>query len=181
MFSRPPDARLHLTGNEAERNRVGDALLRKQPGLDPAQATAVGQQLFDGLLLQLRSMPVGILVDLTLHRGHPELRAFQRESLTAQAQENTGSLAAEFSRNYPETIVQGNRAMNVAYALFVADLTDSPHLAIPFRAAGLEGVGTQLLANLTAEPADQVDDRALIESWARQLGIDGWLKFLPFT
>ena len=181
MFSRAPEARFNLAGNEAERRRVCEALLRKQPGLAPDQAEAVGRQLFDGLLRQLRSVPVGMLVDLTLHRDHPELRALQRQSLTAQAQENTTSLAAEHGRNFPEVVVQGNRAMNAAYALFVADLTDAPHLTVPFRAAGLESAGAQLLASVTAEPADQVDDRALIETWARQLGISDWLKFLPLT
>lgn len=181
MFARPPEKRFHLAGNDEFRSRVVSEVKALNPDLDAQGAEGLGGHLFDGLLLQLRSCPTGILVDLWIHGNYPGLRGLQAASLTAQALENTQCLGSEHERRFPRVIVRGNRAMNAAHALFVSDLLGQPHLAVPYRAAGLEAAATALLAEVTAQPIGQIDDQALITAWAERLGVAAWLKWLPFA
>ena len=181
MFARPPEKRFHLSGNDQYRTQVVDEVRELNPDLDSATAESLGAQLFDGLLRQLRSCPTGLLVDLWIYRSYPSLRGLQAASLEAQAMENAQCLSKHIERSYPRIVVQGNRAMNAAHAFFIADLLDQSHLAVPYRSAGLEVIGRDLLSDVTTQPADEIDDQALIISWADRLGVSDWLKWLPFN
>jgi hypothetical protein len=181
MLARPPEERFALGADRGRRGEIIAEMQRRMPELDPTRAAELGALLFDSLMRQLRSYPIGMLVDLHLHHACPELRALQRASLLAQVQQNLHALSPEMLQKYPETIVQANRRMNAAYAIFVAGLLDQPHLVVPYRAIGLEASGTALLAGVTARPYDLIDDQALIRDWSRQLGIDDWITFLPLA
>jgi hypothetical protein len=56
-----------------------------------------------------------------------------------------------------------------------------PRLAIPFTAMGYGAKAAQLLAILEDTPDDPVADRALIEGWAKALGLVGTFHFQPYT
>jgi hypothetical protein len=179
-FNLPPEKRFHLSAQEEYRNEAIREVQQRNPQLSTKEAYRLGAQVFDGLLLQLRSCAVGILVDLWIYRDYPGLRLLQANSLEHQARENTQCLAQNFERALPKKIVAGNRSMNAAHALFIGDLLNKPHLAIPYRAAGFERIGTELLSGLTNQSLVDIDDQALILDWAKYLGIENWIKWLPF-
>jgi hypothetical protein len=180
MFHRAPEDRFHLAANEACLPEVTEDLQRLNPALDSAALDQLSRHLFDGLLLQLRSCPTGMLVDLWLYRNHPGLRMLQAASLQKQVIEYAQCLAEGLER-YPQKVVHGNRAMNAAHALFVSDLLNQPHLAVPYKMAGLADIGTQLLADVLAAPLESTDDRRLISAWADRLGVLPWIQWLPFS
>lgn len=180
-FNQPPERRFHISGDDASRNEVISEVKHLNPQMDVSKAEAVGGHLFDGLLTQLRSCPTGMLVDMWIHANYPGLRALQASSLEAQAHEYTQCLAQELDRAYPQKIVHGNRVMNAAHAFFVSSLLNKPHLAIPYRAAGLEPIATELLSDITKQPLDKIDDQSLIMAWADRLGVASWIKWLPFN
>lgn len=181
MFARPLEKRFHLSGNERYRAEAIAEVQRLDPSLEDSAAEAMGKHIFDGLLLQLRSCPVGLLVDIWIYKNHPGLRSLQAASLREQIGENTQCLSKELEKRFPRLIVNGNRAMNAAQTLFVADLLNEPHLVVPYRAAGFVSIATDLLSSVTARPFDEIDDMILISTWADSLGIRDWIKWLPFN
>ena len=180
LFSMPPEERFQLSARTESREQIIAEVSRLNPQLDAGQARTLGEQLFDGLMLQARSCPTGIVVDLLLYRDCPGLRAQQRDNLTSQCQQNVNCLSGRYDRDFPQRIVQGNRAMNAAHAFFAADLLQQPHLAVPYRAVGLEKTALSLLEEVTSQPLDTIDDRELIAAWGAKLGIEDWFAWLPF-
>ena len=180
LFSMPPEKRFELSARTDSREGIIAEVSRLKPQFDAGLARTLGEQLFDGLMLQARSCPTGVVVDLLLFRGCPGLRAQQRKSLTLQCQQNANCLSGRYDRDFPQRIVQGNRAMNAAHAFFAADLLQQPHLAVPYRAVGLEKTALSLLEAVTSQPLENIDDRELIAAWGAQLGIDDWFVWLPF-
>jgi hypothetical protein len=179
LFSMPPEGRFQLSAKTGSREQIVAEVGRLNPRFDAGMARTLGEQLFDGLMLQARSCPTGIVVDLCLYRDCPGLRAQQRDSLTAQCQQNVNCLSGKYDHDFPKLIVHGNRAMNAAHAFFAADLLQLPHLAVPYRAVGLEKTALALLGEVTSKPLDSIDDRELITAWGAQLGIEDWFAWLP--
>lgn len=180
LFSTPPDKRFQLSATESYREQVCIEVKRLNPNLNERLVGELGSQLFDGLMLQVRSCPTGILVDLWLYRDYPGLRSQQAQHLLSQCQENVKCLSGTYDLSFPEKIVRGNRAMNAAHAFFASDLLQQPHLIVPYRAVGLEKIALSLLKEVTAQPIDVFDDRALITAWGDQLGISDWFRWLSF-
>jgi hypothetical protein len=180
-FAMPPERRFHLSGDDDRRENVIAQTTALHPELDSSAAEALGNHLFNGLMLQLRSTPVGLLVDIWITSHYPRLRGLQAASLVKQVTDNAQSLSKEMENQYPRVIVEGNRAMNAAQAFFVADLLNQSQLAVPYRAAGLTSIATTLLAYVTRDRIAEIDDRDLITAWAQHLGIAAWVKWLPFN
>jgi hypothetical protein len=180
MFRHPIEKRFQLSSNPAYRFQVADEVANLHPGLPRDRLNGVSDFLYDSLVLQLRSCPTGLLVDYSIYRSYPSLRSPQAQSLKEQLATNLKPLAPEQMEQFPKSIVNANRAMNSAFAIGVSELLGEPHLAVPYRAAGLEKVGLDLLSDLPLPDSDEIDDRALITAWAARLGLEQWLKWLPF-
>ncbi len=135
--------------------------------------------LLDGLLTQLRSFPVGMRIDVWLKREFPELADLQREAIERQQKDNLQALRAEVRNFAPKQIFAANAAMNAAYAIFADRLLGNAGFAIPWRSSGLEKAGRALLAQFDRIDADPAHDRALIDSWAAELGLVGWYRWVP--
>jgi hypothetical protein len=177
MFRHPVNQRFQLSCNPAARDQVAAEVKLLHPDLPLERLNALSGFLFDSLMTQLRSCPTGILVDYSISHRYPALRPAQAQSLTAQLADNVRGLAPETMARFPTRIVSANRAMNAALAISVSELLGEPHLAIPYRAAGLEQIGLQLLADLPAPDSETIDDRALITAWSARLGLQTWLEF----
>jgi hypothetical protein len=180
MFQHPPEQRFHLSGDTTKLDEIATEIRKRHPAMAPDVVRALSRQLFDGLMLQLRSCAPGILVDTWIFEGFPGLRAAQAASVAQQLATNVQSLSPEHARQFPTLIVKANRAMNAAYAIALGRLLGQPQHLIPYRAAGLEAIGLELLADLAASGRGGIDDRALITAWAKRLGVERWLAWLPF-
>ncbi len=180
LFRHQAERRFRLSGSAAHRDQVARDIASSQPDLPAEQQRGLAQFLFDSLMLQVRSMPIGILVDQWIYHRYPALRSLQAEALRAQLPINETALAPEHAKRFPALMLKANRAMNSAFAIAASELLREPHLAVPYRAAGLEQIGLDLLADLPDPDAEVLDDRALITVWAERLGITPWLVWLPF-
>jgi hypothetical protein len=92
----------------------------------------LGSFLYDGLILQLRSMGPGLLVDRWIRQHCPDLHEAQEQAVTSEITNNLVALQPSTRANYPATIYEASIAMNAAYAVFGGDLLGKPYLAVPY-------------------------------------------------
>jgi hypothetical protein len=92
-------------------------------------------QLFDGLMTQLRSIPIGFRVDSWIMREYPELGQLQREMVMRQIKDNLAALSPDLKKIAPKKIYQSNVAMNAAFAEFWAKRFSDPSLSVPYKAS----------------------------------------------
>jgi len=145
---------------------------------DPVLA-AFTEQLITGLFTQLRSIPIGMRIDAWLAADYPGLAEEQAESLAAQQKEALSCLSPQVREMVPDEIVSASILLNTAYALFCDRLFGTTHYHVPYAASGFEDLGRALLRLFDELPAEPSSDRALVDAWAREIGLDGKYKWLP--
>jgi hypothetical protein len=141
-----------------------------------AKARELGSFIYDGLILQLRSMGPGLLVDRWIRQHCPDLQEAQEQAIASEITNNLGALQPSIRANYPGTLYEASISMNAAYARFGGDLLGKPYLAVPYLSQGYGEMARRLitLALGDGSPAKERADRQIIDSWARELGISGW-------
>jgi hypothetical protein len=185
LFEIPEGERVDLAGTAAARQTVYRLLTAPDgPGkklkLPPETVSTLRDQLFDGLMRQLRSIPIGFRVDSWITREYPELGQLQRDMIMRQIQDNLASLGPEAKKIAPRKIYQANVTMNAAFSAFWAKQLSDPTLAIPYKAAGLLKAGEELLG-LLGEISDAPSaDRDLVDAWASRLSLTDWYQWVPY-
>lgn len=149
-------------------------------GLSKEVREQVGSQIYDGLIRQLRSVPVGLRVDEWLGREYPVLHDQQRGMISRQLDDNLATLRPEVKRMAPEKVYRANVGMNAAFAAFWARQWDEPPHLAAYRASGHLDLGEQLLKQWDDVPHDPEHDRKLIDAWGERIGISSWYEFVPF-
>ncbi len=178
-FAMPPDQRRDF----AERPKT-DETVRRWVENNPSALNLVDANprlirfLCSGLLSQLRSMPVGLRVDDWIRRDYPELAPPQRKAVDRQLNDNAAGLRPEVQRAMPGEALRASLGMNAAFALYWARALDLPQVVIPYRAAGLEKVGTALLEIWDRVPSGPEADGALVDGWASFLGMADWYQWI---
>lgn len=173
-----------LSGTEGGRLATGRLLddHLKKAGLNlPAQAAnGLRDRLFEGLMAQLRSMPVEFRVDAWIRSEFPGLSDQQSEAARMQMAENQQSLDPQVKQIAPKMIHEASLGMNAAFAQFWERAMADPTLAVPYRVAGHRALGQELLRIADEIPDAPANDQRLIESWGDRLGVAGWFELLPF-
>jgi len=169
-------ARAVLRDNPVVREQVISECVELHSQLPVANARELGSFIYDGLILQLRSMGPGLLVDRWIRQHCPDLQEAQEQAIASEITNNLGALKPSIRANYPGTVYEASISMNAAYARFGGDLLGKPYLAVPYLSQGY-GEKARCLIALALEggsPAEEPTDRQIIDSWARELGISGW-------
>jgi len=185
LFAVPPSDRWDFAPTAHGRETV-DRLLRGSEGparklnLTPHAVETLRDQLFDGLMLQLRSIPVGLRVDGWILRDHEELAPLQRSAVLRQLQDNQGTLAPDVRKIAPSKVYKGSVTINAAFALSWARIWNDPALSLPYKSAGYEKVGAQLLSILDEIPDEPTTDRQLVDAWGNQLSLSNWYEWVPY-
>ena len=171
----PANIRVNLNEKREAREKVISQVEKLVKGsLSLALARKAGLRFYDGLMVQLRSTGPGLWADRWLFEQVPELRGLQAAVLQSQVQQNVPCLNAEVDKMGPASVVKASRAMNAAYAFQTAELVGIPPLAIPYQAAGFEGLARELIAITRAEPTTADPDREIVDGWAEKLGLSRW-------
>lgn len=136
-------------------------------------------QFYRRLLVQLRSVPVGLRVDSWLLSSYPEVALQQRQAVDRQLRENLGTLSPEVARLTPPSVFHASVGMNAAFALSWAKRTGEPALAEPYLARGFEDVAAALLGILERIPEEPIEDSTLVETWGDRLELHGWFQINP--
>jgi hypothetical protein len=133
------------------------------------------------IIIQVRTCSVGYRIDAWIRENLPGLRDQQEHAIRSQLAENERVLAPDTRSKFPKALVDANTVMNAVFATSWGRVFREPRLAIPFTAMGYGAKAAQLLAILEDTPDDPVADRALIEGWAKALGLVGTFHFQPYT
>lgn len=155
----------------------------KEAHLDLDKDTRIGfqDQLFNGLMRQLRSVSVGLRVDDWLRRSYPELGSQQRAMAVRQLNENAATLQPRVRKLTPAKIYQASVAMSAAFAAYWSRAWNDPLPMVPFKTTGQLAPGEQLLKLWDEVPAEPACDRRLIQAWGENLGLKGWFGFVPLV
>lgn len=185
LFANEPEERFEFATNESARRAVRRSLssnkkIRRMGLPDPA-VHQFADQLYNGLMTQLRSVPIGMRIDRWLWDSYPDLREMQKASIVRQQQDNVQGLSPEIKAMAPTTIFNANVAMNSAYAIYADQLFGSEIYVIPYRSAGFENTGERLLEICSEVPSDASRDRELVDGWAEELEIQEWYEWVPIA
>jgi hypothetical protein len=185
LYENPPEARFEFGGSESGRKAVRRALFEKKQikrmGLPETTVKQLADQMFDGLMTQLRSMPIGIRIDKWLWDEHPDLRELQTESIMLQQQDNVQALGSQIREMSPSDVFLANVAMNSAFAIFFDRLIQKDLYAVPYRSVGFENSGERLLEIEAEIPSDAIHDRNLVDAWAEELEVSDWYRWIPVS
>lgn len=174
-----PGPQAVLQDNPEKRAEVIRACQQLHPQLTPDRAEDLGTFIYRGLLLQLRSMGPGMVVDRWIRQHCLDLREAQEQAMEMEITSNLAVLQPSTRDNYPPAIYNASVAMNGAYALHGGDLLVRPYLAVPYVSQGYGAVGRRLM-DLAVEAGDLTtigNDRLIIDAWALELGLEGWYKW----
>jgi hypothetical protein len=184
LFANPPLQRFDFAGSRLGRARALEGAsvqpqIRKL-NLPMPSVRRYAEQLFDGLMTQLRSVPVGLRVDAWLSTDYRELRELQQAFAVRQLQDNQQVLIADVSRLAVSPIYEASIAMNSAFAAYWARTMDQPSFVVPYTATGV-CTGGDLLAIWDAMDPHPTHDRDLVEAWADKLGLREWYEWVPYS
>jgi hypothetical protein len=181
LYETPAAERVEFAGTDAGRSAVAEMVRRsgQTARLPDAAVSQLVTQLYDGLVIQLRSYPIGLRIDHWLYDAYPDFHDGQRASIERQQRDNLTALSPEVRAFAPKAVWEANVAMNAAYAIFCDRLFDTKAFAIPWRSTGLEKRGRRLLDIAQSVPDDAAHDRQLVDAWATELGLDGWYQWVP--
>jgi len=139
--------------------------------------TKIADMIAQWALMTLRSLPVGMRVDRWIADRYPTMSQLQHAGIALQQQQNADALSQSLRGTPVPLALLG---MYAAYALFADRMLGMRHYVLPYEAAGLSAAGQTLLNLWDDTPADPASDRTLVDTWAGQLGLDGWYDWLPY-
>jgi hypothetical protein len=184
MFKVPEANRFSLGGSWRGRKEIeklfGDHLRKKGMSYPNEARSKLVDQFFNGIIQQLRSVPIGLRIDSWLQQTYPGLTEQQKKAIDRQLNDNATSLRPDVRQIAPAKILEANLGMNAAYALFWSRTWNDPLLAIPYMSSGNLATGEQLLKLFDEIPNDPANDRKLIDAWGSHVGLIGWYDFLPY-
>lgn len=165
-----------LRSNPSVREQVIRDCEQLHSQLPLAKARELGAFIYDGLLLQLRSMGPGLLVDRWIRQHCPDLQEAHAQAVESEITNNLGALKPSTRANYPGKLYEASIAMNAAYASFGGDLLGKPYLAVPYLSLGYGAKARRLIALALGDgnSSQERTDREIIDSWGRELGISSW-------
>jgi hypothetical protein len=185
LFSVAPELRFEVAPSDAGRATVERELtdakgLVHRLRLTPEQTTPLRDKLYGGLMMQLRTTPVGLRVDRWLWERYPGLRDVQQDAARELIAEGTASLEPEVRSMTPPRPLMASLAMSAATAEFWARTWAEPEIVDPFRSPGSYRDGRALMRLWDMIPDDALEDRSLVDAWADMLGIRDWYEWRPY-
>ncbi len=130
------------------------------------------------LTLQLTSLPLDIWVERKVAETLPEHLDIQRACLEQQVRGMETNFDPDVISVFPEDLFAATIAMNLVLVVEAAEIASVDpgrnFLETPLRPLG-EKLRTRLIAEKETGPKG---DRRATDAWARELGMEGWYKWL---
>ncbi len=180
VYAVPPEARFAFAAVDAAEDTVRQWVVSnpKTPNLPEQTVVGLTGFLFNGILSQLRSIPVGLRVDSWILAEFPDLAELQQQALTKQLNDNAAALRADVQAMMPDKALATNIAMSAAFALYWAEKLTRSQIALLYQATGHLEVGRVLLDLWHRIPDDPAKDMALVDAWANRLDLSGWYRWV---
>lgn len=126
----------------------------------------------------LRDLPEDVQIERTIWQER-ELRDRQRASLRQQVNGFYRALSPQVRPAVPPKVLAIERRVDCAWATWVARLLNEPELVSPFRDAGIEDAGIDMVRQLdTAEPTSAAVCRSATDLLATSLGVRSWYEWV---
>jgi hypothetical protein len=185
LFSNPPEKRFDLADTAAgkddvERFITAPAGIGTKLRLKMAQVEELRAQFLNGLLVHLRSVPIGLRVSAWLAANYPDLALLEKEHVQKEFEINRQSLAKEVKEITPPRIFRAAQSITAAYTLYWSEKFHQPGVFNIYRLEGFEKDAERLLEISDHTPDDPTYDRQLIDAWGKHLGITDWYIWLPY-
>jgi hypothetical protein len=177
------EPRAVLRDKPAVRDQVISECEELHSQLPLAKARELGSFIYDGLILQLRSMGPGLLVDRWIRQHCPDLQEAQEQAIESEITNNLAALKPSTRANYPAAIYEASISMNAAYAIHGGDLLGKPYLAVPYLSQGYGEIGRRLIALAVGGEGQtqELTEPQIIDAWAQELGIEGWYEWTELS
>ena len=185
MFDCPPDDR-KLIGASPLGSELLQSILTRPNGianqiqLSGARLDGFKDQLLNGLITHLRSVPLSLRVSEKLSLDHPELLELEAEHVEQELQVNKETLSDSIREIMPQEVFNPTQCINAAFAIFWAGRLERPEIVNPYRLAGFESQGRELLKIFEETPNGPINDCELIDRWADNLQIRDWIEWLSY-
>ena len=180
LFDIPAEDRFQLSATADGRAEAGRLVAThhkgSNPPIRPDMLSQLANHLYDGLMLQLRSVPIGLRIDAGLRDEYPTLTEQQRRAIVRQLNDGAKVLGPDVTRTVPPKLRRASLAINAAFASFWSRAWNDPTIVVPYRAAGFLVDGETLLHLFDQLSPEPVQDRDLIDAWGKQLGLNGWYR-----
>ncbi|MEI6077189.1 MAG: hypothetical protein WCS94_16535 [Verrucomicrobiota bacterium] len=151
-----------------ERGAKSMSSSRLPPNL--VQQTSV--QLAQGVLNQLRSMPIEIMTIRDCRIECPDLSVMQSEAVGAQLRLQSESFTPKIRSFAPEQIWKINVSMNSAYALNWSELSGTKLPMLPYQSTGFSEIATKLMSEVSTHPGKNSESYIqTVDAWANTLGL----------
>jgi hypothetical protein len=185
LFDCPPEDRKLIAVSPSGSDAL-QAILTRPNGfaekyqLSSANLEGFKDQLLHGLITHLRSIPLGLRVSEKLSLEYPELLDLEAAHVEQELQINKETLTDQIRAAMPQEVFNPTQSINAAFAAFWAERLEQPGIVNPYRLAGFESRGSELLKICDDIPNDPANDCELIDRWADHLQIRGWYTWLPY-
>jgi hypothetical protein len=185
LFSNPPEKRFDII-NTVQGQQEIEKMLTAPDGaatkyrLKKAQIAELQTQFLGGLIVHLRSVPVGLRVSEWLAANYPELEELEKEHVQKEFEINRQSMKAEIKEITPVKVFQAAQTITGAYMLYWSDFYNKPEVFNPYILEGFERGARELLDIYYRMPDDPTYDQSLIDAWGKQLGITDWYSWIPY-
>ena len=181
-FAVPPERRSDFAANPKGKQEVEKLVRDHHSGkrLSPEILRGLCDQLYNGLMAQMVSIPLSLRVDSWIAESYPELLDQQKVMIGLQLQDALSSMKPETKKIAPIQVITPSLTMNAAYALFWERRWSDPLLAMPYRSANLGIKGERLLELFDSIPSDSEHDTTLVDSWAKKLGVGHLFRWIPY-
>ena len=182
LFDNPPGERFEVSGVRGGLEQVEKMLFAqvRSLGLDKQQLAPIAKQMYDGMIVHLRSIPIGLRIAAWLADEYPELQDLQRIQVTKELKLNSETLNPEIRTMMPDIIYRASAAVNGAFALFWSHRYQKPSLTQPYVQAGYRKDAGDLMEIWNQVPSDPSHDRELIDQWGEALGLRTWYQWVPY-
>ncbi len=184
-FQNPPDERFDIIETQYGREAV-ERLIRQSGGiadkfrLRKNQILEMRNQYLSGLLIHLRSVPIGFRISEWLTNKYTELNNLKREHIEKELNINKQSLSGKIKASTPQKVYDASLSISAAYALYWALKYNKHEWFNPYRLHGYNLAGHELIDLYQKIPKEPINDYKLLEEWGKYLKIDEWFTFIPY-
>jgi len=182
LYALPAEQRFALTDTPAA-SAESLAWAKAHPAsasLPHERQIAFAEFLRTSLMSMLRSIPMGLWIDQDLRERFPTLRDSQEQAIRRQIETHAGLLRPELQQNVPRVPLALNFAINAAFAKFWGGVLGETGWTLPYFAVGALSRGKSLLHRSEELSPAPAKDRRVIQAWADELGLGGWIQWTPY-
>ena len=168
------------SGRDEGQKLVSEHFQRLGVNLPDNKLRHFASAIYDGLGVQIRSVPVGLRIDSWILTNYPELKEQQKAIIHSQLEENIKPLSAEIRKTTPKKHYDASLTINAAFASFWAKAWGLQPLEAPYALAGFTSKSKLLIKAFHETMLDADHDKELLQKWIDILGVKSWYKLTEY-